>query len=360
MTHEGTKKGHILGGGGYQSSDGMQYLLALLNLDHDHTAGAPEPALLPLEFLAHGLCIDPRDPARAAVFEKKGPGAALVNLASRQVETPVRTPATRKFYGHGAFSIDGSVLYATESLVDKDLAGMLVVRDSQTLAELGTVPTYGSAPHDCQLIADGTIMVVANGGGSYQAALEARGDSDDEAASITYVELSSGRLLEKVPIASPRFNAGHLALTPAGDLAVVSAPREGLPNINQQLGAVSLRPAGKALVTLEQPASVVERMLGETLSVVINEQSRVVLATHPLGNCVSIWRLDDAQLVGLLELSGPRGITLTLDRQWYVVSHVAERSVRLTAFSASSYENTGTYVDPSYMSGSHVYAHSWD
>ncbi len=48
---------------------------------------------------------------------------------------------------------------------------------------------------------------------------------------------------------------------------------------------------------------------------------------------------------------------MTLDREWFVVSHVAGRSVRLSAFETKSREPTGFYIDPSLMSGSHVVAH---
>lgn len=342
-------KGLILGGGGFMDGGAPRFVLALLDLD----APSPEAELITLPFLPHGVVIDPRDPGRAAVFEKKGPGACLVDLRARRVIQPLPTVATRRFYGHGAFSADGSLLYATESQLDRRFAGVLVVRDAQTLKELGTVPTHGTAPHDCLLLDDGKTMVVANGGGPI-----GEGGATDAPASVTYVDLTTERLLDEVRLDSPRFNTGHVAVTGLGDLAVVSAPRDGLPSPNQQLGAVTLRPRGGATKTLQAPEHVVRRMLGETLSVVISEADRVVLATHPLGNCVSMWRLDDGECLGTLELAGPRGITRTLDGAWYVVSHLAGSSVRLTAFSTETREPVGFHIDPSYTSGSHLFTHA--
>ena len=339
------QKGHLLGGGSYIAQGLQQFALAVIDLD----AATPKAELIAIPFLAHGIAIDPGDPARAVLFEKKGPGACLVDLRTRALHRPIETPATRRFYGHGAFSADGALVYATESLIDRDFAGALVVRDARTFAELGALPTYGAAPHDCQLIDAGRIMVVTNGGGSL---------SGGPPPSVCYIDLQSERLLERVELTSPQFNAGHLTVTAAGDLAVVSAPRDGLPNPNQQLGAVSLRPRGGTLTTVQRPAAVVQRMLGETLSVLVNEESRVVLATHPLGNCVSLWRLDDAELLGTLELAGPRGVALSLDRAWYLVSHLAGRSVRVTAISTTTHAPVGFHVDPSFISGSHVMIHA--
>jgi hypothetical protein len=339
------KKGHLVGGGGYISAGAQQFALAVIDLD----AATPEAELIAIPFLAHGIAIDPTDPARAVLFEKKGPGACLVDLRRRTLVSVLSTPPSRRFYGHGAFSADGALLYATESLVDRDFAGVLVVRDARTFAELGVVPTYGEAPHDCQLLEDGKTMVVTNGGGSIE------GKSP---AQVCYLDLESERLLESVALESPRFNTGHLAVTPSGDLAVVSAPRDGLPSPNQQLGAVSLRPRGGKLTTMQAPAAIVQRMLGETLSVVIHEPDRVVLATHPLGNCVSMWRLPDGEFLGQLELAGPRGVTVSLDGAWYLVSHLAGRSVRVTAFCTKTREPVGFFVDPSFTSGSHVMVHA--
>ena len=353
-TSTGRKKGVVLGGGGFMADGAPRFALSLTDLDAvDALNGSDDPIaqakLITLPFLAHGIVVDPNDPARAAVFEKKGPGACLVDLRERVVLGPIETSPSRRFYGHGAFSADGSLLYSTESLIEEDFAGVLVVRDARTLAELGTVPTYGAAPHDCQLVDGGRTMVVANGGGQI---------SGGAVPCVSYIDVASERLLDRVELESPRFNAGHLALTPTGDLAVVSAPRDGLPAPNQQLGAVTLRPSGQPPRTLTEPAAVVGRMLGETLSVVVNEADRVVLATHPLGNCVSVWGLDDGACLGTIELSGPRGITLTLDREWYVVSHVEGRSVRLTALSAATREPVGVHVDPSFTSGSHIFTHA--
>lgn len=361
------KRGHVLGGGGYQHQGAQHFVLSMIDLDSWLASGPDAPAkaeedgrevvTIPLGFLPHGLVIDPTCPQHAAVFEKKGPGACIVDLKERAILERIPTAESRRFYGHGAYSQDGSLLYATESILDRNLEGVLVVRDARTLAELGTVPTYGAAPHDCQLLADGRTMVIANGGGDYPSLLQQQAGVDAAPGCVSYVDLASEKLLDRVCLDSPRHNAGHLVVTSSGDVALVSAPRAGLPGQNEQLGAVSLRPPHGKLTTLREPRAVVERMLGETLSVVVNEKERVVLATHPLGNCVSCWTLDGGAFLGTLELSGPRGIAMTLDKEWYLVSHVAGKSVRISAFSEQTRAPVGFYIDPSFTSGSHLFVH---
>ena len=225
------KKGYVLGGGGFLADGKQQYVLALLNLDTE----SPHAETIPLSFLGHGIVLSPQDRFRAAVFEKKGPGACLVDLRERCVLRPIPTPASRRFYGHGAYSADGSLLYATESLIEDDFAGVLSVRDAESLRELGCVPTHGASPHDCLLIDEGKTLVVSNGGGPKDGGAQ---------PCVCYIELSTGKLLDKVVLDSPLHNTGHLGLSRRGDLAVISAPRDGLPSPNEQLGALSLRPLG--------------------------------------------------------------------------------------------------------------------
>jgi hypothetical protein len=335
------KKGYVFGGGAYKAVDKTTFMLAIINLDVE----TPVAEGVSTGFLPHGLTFDPHDARRAALFEKKGPGACIVDLQTRTVTRALTTAKTRHFYGHGAFSTDGALLYATESQLDHDYAGLLVVRDATTLRELGTLPTFGAAPHDCTLIDGGKTMVVTNGGGPL-------GKSNP---CVAYIDLASEKLLEQVPILSTRYNAGHVALSTLGDLALVSAPREGLSN--DELGAVTLRAFGQPPVTISRPHNIVKRMIGETLSVTINEADRTVLATHPLGDCVSVWRLDDASFVELFETYNPRGVAMTLDGEWYLISHTTEKSVCITVLSAATRQPIGIQIEPSFTSGSHLFVH---
>jgi hypothetical protein len=338
------RRGHLLGGGAYVQNNQPSY--ALVHLDLDAPSPAPERTRLP--FLPHGVSIDPSAPHRAAVFEKKGPGAALVDWRESAVERPIETAASRQFYGHGVFSADGALLYAAETRMDRGLEGVLVVRDARSLAELGELPTHGRSPHDCQLTEDGGVLVVANGGGVH---------GGGERGNIAWIELASGKLLERVEVADERFNAGHFART-GRDLAVVSAPRDGLPAGQPPRGAVSLRHRAGPLVTMKKPARAVERMIGETLSVVIDEERGVALATHPLGDAVTAWDLGRGALLELLEVPGPRGVAVAADRGSYLLSHLASGVPRLTEIRVDTRQPTGFRVQPSFLTGSHILVHA--
>jgi hypothetical protein len=336
-------RGHIIGPGGYIEAGEQKFVIAVIDLDAEEI----QPTLIRNTFLGHDVAIDPSKPHQASVFEKKGPGACQVDLRDGKVLRPITTADNQHFYGHGAYSMDGAILYATESVLDDDYRGVLTVRDASTLELLGELPTYGTSPHDCWLIDDGKTMVVANGGGHI---------NGGAMPNVTYVDIASEALIERVEMPKPRFNAGHLAISENGDLAVVSAPRDGLANPHQQLGAVTLIRKGQEPTTLERPSSITEAMFGEALSVVLYEPEDLVMVTHPDGNMVSMWKLSDNSSMGRIDFTEPRGVTMTLDAKYFVVSHKIDKSVAITLLDANSRAPELT-LNPSFTSGSHLYIH---
>jgi hypothetical protein len=334
--------GLVLGPGKEADERGNErYALALLDLDADLS----EPVVISTSFFGHGLAIDPTDPGRAVLFEKRGPGACEIDLRACAVTRPIVSPAGREFYGHGAFAPDGALLYATETVVADYHRGVTVVRDGRTLEELGEFPTYGAAPHDCVLRDEGRTLVFTNGGSD---------EPGGSAPCVTYVDAQSEKLIEKVELDGETLNAGHLALSSRGDLAVVSAMREYMPR--ESLGGASLRPAGGVLRALREPRATTSRMIGETLSVAIHEPTERFGATNPLGNLVTFWGLADGGLLGELALSNPRGIALTLDGAQFVVSY--GRGASLVRVDPASLEPIpGTRVAATRMGGSHIVVH---
>jgi uncharacterized protein len=301
-----SKLGVIVGGTrhGHPGTREVFHGLDLLDLDRPASAAIDR---IPLDFLAHGFAPHPTLPV-AVVLEKRGPGGAFVDLAKRQVERRIEPMPGHHFYGHGTFTADASALLSIET----DLAtraGVVSVRDPGDFAVVDRFPTYGDAPHDCQLVEDGATLAVTHGGGK----------QDGSTPSVTFVDVHTRKLLERVEMGDPRINAGHLAVARPRELVVVSAPREGLPP-DTSLGGVSLRKPGGALAYAQTPANVTRRMIGESLSVCIHEASRIALTTHPFGDLITFWKLDLGALFAALDLPNARGATLTLNQRYFVVS----------------------------------------
>ncbi|MGA7283316.1 MAG: DUF1513 domain-containing protein [Candidatus Cybelea sp.] len=291
-----------------------RYTVDILDLD----VGEAPATSIPLDFFGHGLAMHPRRPAEAALFEKRGSGGCLLDLATRKMVRPLAPMKGHAFYGHAAYSREGDALFVVETNLDNK-QGVISIRDSTTFDVLDSFLTYGVAPHDCHLVEDGRTLVIANGGGSIDSSF---------LPSVTFVDVNSWVLLEKFEVLDRNRNVGHVAVAANREFAAVSAPRDGLPP-RTALGGVSLRRHGQPLAHVVEPTSITTRLIGESLSVAIHGPSRAVVATHPDADLITFWSLDSGALVGKLEVPGPRGVTVTLDERLYIVSYGRDGRVAL-------------------------------
>jgi uncharacterized protein len=304
--------------------------------------GSGEIALTATTFLPHGIAIDPNDANRLVTFQKIGLGCCEIDLATRKVMRTIVPTEGRWFYGHGAFSSDGKLLYSTET-VNSEERGVIGVRDAATFEYLGEFPTFGENPHDCHLIEDGKVLLVTNGGGALDSQLR---------PCVTWVEIDSHKLLDKRELDSERFNTGHLCLAVDGGLAVVSAPRKGLTD--KDVGAVSLGRTHDHLQTMQEPRPVTSRMYGEALSVAIHEPTQIAAVTHPFGDMVTFWSMRTFDFLKKLELPRARGVTLTQDGRNFIVSYGPTTDVVEIAPGTLA-PARDSMLTQSYLSGSHIF-----
>jgi uncharacterized protein len=119
---------------------------------------------LPLRDRGHDIALDPTS-GQAVVFARR-PGSFALAFDVRGRREPVlfATPPNRHFYGHGVFSPDGRLLYATEH-DNETRDGLLgVYGATQGYKRIGELKTFGIGPHEVILLADGKTLAVANGG----------------------------------------------------------------------------------------------------------------------------------------------------------------------------------------------------
>lgn len=292
-------------------------------------------------FLAHGVAVDPQRPACAVVFEKWGPGAALVDLAQARHVSPILATRGREFYGHGTFTKGGDALLVVETdLATK--AGVISVRHRDSHEVSGEFPSYGAAPHDCVLVDDGRTLVVTNGGGEL-------GSSD--APCVTYVDVATQTLREKVTFSDPKINTGHIAIAADGSFAVCSAPRLGLPTT--EAGGITLRRGKRKAERMRVPKATVARLEGESLSVIIVGRTAVV--TTPAGGVVTFWDLDRQKLVHSIDLEKPRGVCVTQDEALIAIAYGA--MPRVTFVDSRTFEPVSVEgaPDDGCFSGSHLF-----
>lgn len=315
------------------------FTIDLYDLDRSHFSE------IIVDFLAHGMTTMPGKPHIAALFEKRGPSACVVDLVRRKVIQPLEAGPGRMFYGHGAYSPDGALVYSVEIKTDTH-EGVLTARDTRTFEPKFEIPTFGDNPHDCVLLDDQKTLAITNGGGP----LGTRKDP-----SVTFLDLGAMKLVEKHTFSDPKVNAGHIAIAQNGDFAVVSAPRDGLDPASSP-GALHLRKGRRKIERVKQPERITARMLSESLSVAIHEPTRVVAVTNPYSDFVSFWNLDTNKHLKSYDWVSTRGVAVTLDERYFVFSQGKEGS--LVFVDPTTLELVeGGFKESRRFSGSHI--HTW-
>lgn len=333
-----TSSSTLLGAGRFRERpDGeMKYVVSVID------EASLKFRLIPLDFFGHGLHPRHSEPNTLAVFQKKGPNACEIDLKASAVTRKISSRPGRWFYGHGAYSIDDAVLFSTETnLSGRD--GVIGIRDAKTHDYLGEFPSFGKEPHECKLIDGGKVLAITNGGGP----LGSQG-----APNVAFVEVASGKLLKQMPVTNQRFNTGHLALGFDHSMMVVSAPRSGLPPTD--VGGVSISSNRRSLLSMEEPESLVSRLRGEALSVVISEKSGLGLATHPDGNLITLWDVKKRSIIDSFAMDRPRGVSLDSSSENFLITAGANPGLYRLPIKAVG-ERPQQIIENCFVTGSHLF-----
>lgn len=170
---------------------------------------------LALEARGHDIAFAP-DGRTAVVFARRpGTFALAVDLGSGTPRVLFATPPDRHFYGHGAYSPDGRLLFATEN----DFAGargVLGVYDvGAGFRRIGEIDTHGVGPHDVLLLADGRTLCVANGGiETHPDSGRAKLNLHSMRPSLVFIDRTSGELRARHELSAglARLSIRHLCV----------------------------------------------------------------------------------------------------------------------------------------------------
>lgn len=131
------------------------------------------------------------------------------------------SPAGRHFYGHGIFSPDGKLLYATENDFN-NVRGKIGIYDATDgFKRLGEWASGGVGPHDMLLSSDGRYLCVANGGIETHPDMgRAKLNLATMQPNLCWIERTSGHLIARhdLPGELHQLSTRHLATGPNGSI----------------------------------------------------------------------------------------------------------------------------------------------
>ena len=243
---------------------------------------------LPLPARGHSFAIRPGRHEAVVFARRPGRFALAIDTVRGTTVHRFASPADRHFYGHGVFSPDGRLIYASENDFDGE-RGVIGIYDAETgYARIGEFPSHGIGPHDIRLLSDGRTLAVANGGILTRPDLpRVKLNLPTMRPSLCLVDRCDGGLVREHRLA-PRLNRlsiRHLAVG-EGDTVAVAMQYEGPTGDLVPLAALyrdgDLRP-------LAASPGIWRAMKRYSGGACFDESGRVIAVSAPRGNLVAFW-----------------------------------------------------------------------
>jgi hypothetical protein len=254
--------------------------------------------LLETALPARGHDIAQRPHAREFVVFARRPGTWAVAVDANRASEPriITARPDRHFFGHGLFSADGRLLYASENDI-KTGDGIIGIYDATGgYVRIGEFRSGGIGPHDLSLLGDSRRMVIANGG---LKTLPESGreilNSDDIAPNLAVLDLASGKIegVFELDRAYKKLSIRHLAKT-ADDRIVFACQHQGDADELPPLVGVLDR-QGKTRL-FDAPEEALARLNNYVGSVALDASGMVIAATSPVGGTAALWSIDGGYL----------------------------------------------------------------
>ena len=232
----------------------------------------------------HDITIS-REAGRGVVFARQpGTFAVVFDPAGREAPVTLTSVAGRHFYGHGVFSPDGRLLYATES--DFEAAqGVIGIYDAgDGYRRIGEFPTYGTGPHEMLLMPDGVTFVVANGGiETHPDFGRAELNIETMDPSVVFIDRRDGRLVGQLRLEAGlhQLSIRHMAIDGQGRVWF-GCQHKGAPGERPQLVGYATMDGDIRLVEL--PPGTLADLRNYVGSVAASADGTMVAVSSPQGD----------------------------------------------------------------------------
>ena len=231
---------------------------------------------------------------RAVVFARQpGMFAVVFDPTGRAAPVTLHSAEGRHFFGHGVFSPDGRLLYATENDFENTRGVVGIFDVAGGYVRIGEFDTYGVGPHELILLPDGKTFAIANGGiethpdyGRAELNLETMDPS------LSLVDSTTGHLVGQLRLSSElhQLSIRHMVVdaqnriwfgcqyrgaaqdspqlvgyaTLDGDIRLVELPPEALGGLRNYVGGLAISGDGRTILASSPVGGTVLTIDGDT------------------------------------------------------------------------------------------------
>lgn len=285
-------------------------------------------------FRGHGASQHLLRPHSVLLFARRpGVEAIEVDLPSGKIVARFHCAAGRHLFGHGCFSVDGSLLFTTEADYQNG-RGVIAIRDAVDYRLLGEFDSFGVGPHDIRMLPDGKTLVIANGG------ILTHPDSGRKklnlatmSSSLTYIDSKTGKKLDQQFLAEAKASIRHLDVSEDGTVVFATQLQREAAHHKRIVPLGGTHRLGGEVQLFLQPQMLIAQLNDYMGSVAVCNRSRIAGFTSPRGNLAVFWHLDSGEFRGYHKLRDVCGIAVSCDQQRFILSSSFGELRQLDAFS---------------------------
>jgi len=263
---------------------------------------------VPLSARGHDIAMHPQSGRAVAFARRPGTFAVAFNVNSNAPPQIFTAHDGRHFYGHGAFSRDGRLLYVSEN----DIAGARGVIGIYSVGanykKIGEHPSHGVGPHEIILLEDGKTLAVANGGLDTVPEMDHVDlNRDAMQPSLTLVDAATGALRAKhvLPAALNQLSIRHIVADASGAVWFGAQWEGGQADTPQLIGSAGI---DHAIRLIDPPAGAEVELKGYIGSVAASRDGTVIAASAPKAGRIVYITAASGAIAATSELADACGI----------------------------------------------------
>lgn len=266
----------------------------------------------------HDAAIAPDNGTVVLFARRPGRFALIIDVRRKRVTGTLPAREDRHFYGHGVFSRDGRLLYASENDFEAG-DGVIGVYDAASgYRRIGEFSSGGIGPHELILSGDGQTVIVANGGILTHPDYGRRKlNIADMKPSLAYLDARSGKLVEQqyLPDAFHKLSIRHIATTRNG--VWFGGQSQGAHH--QPVPLIGRHTRGQKIQLLSESEGFSSDFRNYVGSVRANRPGTKIAATSPRGNRFVIFHAQSGAIVAQGRLRDACGVAAS-DGDGFLVS----------------------------------------
>lgn len=275
---------------GFKQADG-NFGLALLSETGDILFEHKLPAR------GHGLAAHSRS-QWAIVFARR-PGNFALAFDPKNAKEPqlFTTPISRHFYGHGVFSSNGKLLFASENDFDTGDGKIGIYDVADGFTRVGEFSSGGIGPHEIIVLPDGKTLCVANGGiKTHPQFPRAKLNLETMRSNIAFIDMASGAIkdVHQLPTTWSLLSMRHMACDKNGNVWIGGQYEGNAFDCAPLIAKVSL---GNALEFIDLSAKQMIGFKNYIGSVSVNNHEGVVALSSPKGGQVLMLNCENGNVI---------------------------------------------------------------